>query len=191
MSDALKVISSCLVFALLPSNVGHAGEPLPADSIYRLASTWTRQDGTLVHLDSFAGHPRLIAMIYTSCRYTCPMTVAALRRIERALPESERAGVSFILVSFDAVHDTPAELARFASAQKLDPARWTLLHGEEPSVRELATVLGVHYKKLPNGDFTHDNALLLLDASGVIRARSADLENIDEIVKAVSSIHGL
>lgn len=152
-----------------------ADKPLPTDSIYRLDASFVRQDGATIKLASLAGRPVVIAMLYTSCRYTCPMTIAALRRIERVLSDAQKRRVQFVLVSFDPARDTPAVLRRLAEEQHFELARWSLLHASERSARELAALLGFHYRKNADGDFTHDTVLTRLDERGVIREHTSDL----------------
>lgn len=161
----------------------------PRDSLYQLDSSWTRQDGATVRLASLAGRPTLVALVYTSCRASCPLIVAAMQRIERTLPAPQRARVGFLLVTFDPARDTPEKLAAYAKSRLLDPARWTLLHGSDEAVRELSIVLGVHYRQVEGGDYAHDNVITLLDARGVVRDRSTDpSENPARLAGAIAKL---
>ncbi len=181
LSRAFVMSIALCALVFVRSTMARADDPLPGDSVYHLGSTWTRQDGTQIKLAQFAGRPQVVAMIYTSCRTTCPTTISALQRIERALPEKQRGRVGFVLVSFDPARDTPPVLARLAGERKLDPARWTLLRGDDSAVRGLAVVLGFHYRKAANGDFIHDSIITLLDERGVARERTTDL-NVDPVI---------
>lgn len=179
----LSLFFSVTSFAKTPT------EPLPSDSIYQIGSTWTRQDGTSIKLADLAGRPTLVALVYTSCRASCPIIVAAMQRIERKLPEVQRAHVRFVLVTFDPARDTPEKLAAYAKSRLLDPARWTLLHGSDEAVRELSVVLGVHYRQVEGGDYAHDNVITLLDEHGVVRERSTDpTEDPTRMAQAASKL---
>ena len=138
---------------------------IPQDSVYQLDSIWTDQNGKRRNLREFAGKPQVMTMIFTHCQYACPMTMAALKKIDA---EVSKVPVHYLLVSMDPERDTPEVLKAYAKKQGLDPDRWTLLHAEGGSVRELAAVLGVRYKQNPDGGFAHSNLITLLDRKGVI-----------------------
>ena len=144
-----------------------AGATVPGTSVYQLESTWQDQSGAERQLVSFRGRPVVMAMIFTTCEYACPRIMSDLKRIEEALGEG-REKVRFVLVSFDAEHDQPRVLAEYAKTQDLDLARWTLLHGAEADVRELAGALGIKFKKSTAVGFSHSNAISLLDVDGRI-----------------------
>jgi protein SCO1/2 len=74
-------------------------------------------------------------------------------------------------VSFDPEHDTAGVLEELARAHGLDSSRWRLLRGSHDTVREVAAVLGIRYRRLPDGGFNHSSVITLLDASGVVLAR--------------------
>jgi len=46
-------------------------------------------------------------------------------------------------------------------------------------VRALAALLGVQYRRLPDGDFNHSSTIELLDAEGRIAARTNTLGAVD------------
>jgi protein SCO1/2 len=113
-------------------------------------------------------------MVYTSCAQACPAIVAEMKRVEASLG-ADAARVGFVLASMDPARDTPEKLAEFAGRAGLDPARWSLLGAEDGDVLELAAVLGVQYRRLPDGEFTHSNMLTVLDANGEIVHRQLGL----------------
>ena len=159
------------------------------DSIYLLNSTWTDQEGRSIHLSQFRGGPVVLAMIYTSCKDACPMITNDMQTIQSALPDAVRAQVQFALFSFDSEQDTPSQLKNYASAHGLDAKHWTLLTGSADSVRLLAAVLGVRYKKQSNGEFTHSSLITVLDSGGEIRLQQAGLRK--DPGEIVAEIEGL
>jgi protein SCO1/2 len=146
------------------------GAPLPGSSVYQLESEWRDQSGATRKLASFRGRPVVLDMIFTTCEYACPRIMSDLKGIETELGDRLEA-VRFVLISFDAERDLPPVLAAYATKQHLDLERWTLLHGADPDVRELAAVLGIKYKKSETVGFSHSNVLTLLDAEGGIAHR--------------------
>jgi protein SCO1/2 len=165
--------------AAAPSSLAPTAEP-PATpfvgSIYDLASTLTDQDGQRVSLDLFRGHPVLITMFFARCPNACPILTTNLKRIDAKLPPGVREKVRIVMVSFDAEHDTPPALAKYAHERNLDLSRWKLTNAPEDTAREIAAALNIRYRKLDNGMFFHSSAIVLLDESGRLTARVDGLE---------------
>jgi len=143
------------------------------DSVFLLEHTFTDQDGRERRLRDFAGHPTLVAMIFTNCAYACPALVKDVQDIV-ARPEAGDE-VHAVFVSMDVARDDPETLRRFADDRGLATGRYTLLHGSQDAIDELAAVLGVRIAPVADGGFSHSNRITLLDASGIIRHRQDGL----------------
>jgi protein SCO1/2 len=157
-------------------------------SLYDLPGAWRDQRGDTLHLAALAGRVRVVAMVYTSCRATCPLIVADLKRIESAVAPAGSAGVGFVLVSLDPWRDTPGRLATWAAATGLDPARWTLLSGSDDSVRELAASLDVRYQSQPGGEIAHTNGLTVLDRQGRVAHQQTGLGDTEATIRTVRAL---
>jgi protein SCO1/2 len=178
-------------FSLLALLLGSA-QPLfaqtPGDSLYRLGIALNDQDGRTFHLSDRQGKAQLVSMFYTSCQYTCPLIVEALKKNQAALSASERAKLQVLLVSFDAQRDTPARLKEVQVQRKIDAANWTLAHAEARDVRKLAAALDIQYRELASGDFSHSSTIVLLGADGRVLARTDKLGEPDpDFVAALRS----
>ena len=57
---------------------------------------------------------------------------------------------------------------RHADEHGFDPGRWTLLHGDDDAVRDLAAALGVAYRPDGEGGFDHAAVISLIDDKGEI-----------------------
>ncbi len=145
-----------------------AQPPLPRASLYAVPTTWTGADGAALPLASLRGAPVVIAMVYFSCTMTCPVITAELQAVQASLPADLRARTRFVLASFDSWRDSAPVLRAFAARMEFD-ARWTLLTAPQPTVRTLAALVNVSYRRLPSGDFEHANVITVLDADGVVR----------------------
>ena len=154
--------------------------PLPGDSVLQSPGAFTDQAGKSFQLADRRGHVQLVSMFYASCTYTCPLTIDAGIGIERALTPAQHDALRLLMVSFDTQRDTPAALSALATKRKLDTARWTLARADEASVRKFAAVLGVRYRRLANGDFSHTSEWILLDADGRILARTDQLGTVPD-----------
>lgn len=144
------------------------------DSLYQLDATYTTDSGQPFQLAQLRGRPVLLAMFFASCNYACPLIVADLTRLRDALPPALRAETAIVLVSFDVARDTPAALKKYRDDRLLD-ASWTLLHGDDDAVAELAALLGVKYKQEADGQFAHSNLISLLNREGEVVHQRAGL----------------
>jgi protein SCO1 len=145
--------------------------PPRGDSIYALSASLVDQRGRQVSLDLFRGHQVLISMFYASCPDACPLLIADLQRMERELPPRIKADLRIVLVSLDPERDTPDALQALARARRVDESRWRLLRAPEETVRDIAALLGVKYRRLPDGSFNHSSVITLLDPDGAIVVR--------------------
>ncbi len=158
--------------------------PLPGASIYHLPVTLERVGHGEVPLVSLAGSPVVITMFYSSCLVICPMLTVAMQKTALALDPSQRAQVRFVMVSLDAERDTVAKLADFAADHHIDTDQWVVAHASAGDVRQLAAALGIRYRRLPDGNYSHSSALTLLDARGVPNGRTDDLSAADAALLA-------
>lgn len=147
---------------------------LPEQSIYQVPSIFANQDNQAVKLADFQGKPTVVGMIFTNCGYACPRLTADMRNLEKNLKENVDK-VNFLLISFDTERDTPEALKKYAETNGLDQ-RWTLLHGDEESVRTIAVLLNVQFEKDKDGDFAHSNLISVLDKDGVLQFQKEGLE---------------
>jgi len=159
------------------------------DSIFNITDNWTAANGNTFQLGALGGKPTVIAMVYTSCQYVCPLTVQNIKRIERSLGAAKAANVNFALFSLDPERDTPAKLSEFAKLHGITNQSWTLAQGNASSIRKLAVTLGVKYKKVESGDYEHDATIFILDKDGVVKyqadAMNKNMNGASDAVKAL------
>jgi protein SCO1 len=168
-----------------PAGHGHAGHHAGSIaseagehtdySIYHLESTWWDQAGNHRRLESLGGRVQIVSMVYTYCAHTCPRILMDMKRIEGEAESIHPDGVGFVLVSLDPERDAADRLASFAQATRLDPDRWTLLSGSDGDILELATLLGIKFRRESETEFSHSNVLLVLDRAGEIVFRQVGL----------------
>ncbi|KLD62631.1 SCO family protein [Dyella japonica] len=178
-----------LLGMLLLLMVGHtlAEAPLPGASVYQLDVVLTDQEGRDGYWADRRGQVQLVSMFYTSCSMVCPMIVDTMKLTAQAVRAPGRAPLNVLLVSFDPTRDTVPVLHDYAQRRQLPAPRWTLARTASPTAaRQLAAVLGLQYRQLPDGDFNHSSELILLDADGRIVARTNVIGRVDpEFVQAI------
>lgn len=162
--------------------------PFARDSLYQIETAFTDDAGRSFALGALRGRPVVLTMFFASCGYACPLLVTDLQAIRAQLPAAMREKAAFVLVSFDVERDTPAALRKYREQRGLD-AGWTLLHGDDDAVRELAALLGVKYKQEAGGMFSHSNLVTILNAEGeIVHQRSGLRGGLDEAARAVVAI---
>jgi protein SCO1/2 len=159
------------------------------DSVFNITDNWTAADGKTFQLSKLGGKPTVVAMVYTSCQYVCPLTVQNIKRIERSLSAAQAGKVNFALFSFDPQRDTPAKLTEFAKLHAITSPSWILGQGSESAVRKLAVTLGIKYKKVQSGDYEHDATISILDSNGVVKFQADAMnKNIDGATDALKAL---
>lgn len=175
-----------VLFATLTQAAPHDA---PA-SLYHLEAQLTNQAGSAHGLDVYRGKPVLITMFYGSCPMTCPLLIDTLRVVERSLPDAQRNDLRVILISIDPEHDTPAALAKLAQERRIDTAHWTLARADERTIRKIAALLNIQYRKLPSGGYNHSSTITLLAANGEIVVQSSVLGRADAaLTSAIAQLH--
>jgi len=163
-------------------------ENFTKESLYQSDATFTDDSGRKFALGQLRGQPVVLNMFFASCGYACPLQVTDMLAIQGRLPAALRERAAFVLVSFDVARDTPAALAKYRAQRSLGP-QWTLLHGDDDAVRELAALLGVKFKQEADGAFSHSNLVTILNREGEIVHQRVGLKGgLDEAAAALAAL---
>lgn len=145
-------------------------------SYYDIDVQLETQQGETRAFSSHQGKPVLVSMFYSHCPHVCPMLVNTIQQVERQLTPEQRDELQVLMVSVDPARDSPEALARMAEDYSIDASRWTLARTADPAdTRLLAALLDIRYRKLPDGEFNHTSAMILVDEQGREVARSGRL----------------
>lgn len=160
-------------------------ETLPKNSIYNVTSVWRDQNNKEIKLQEFAGQKIVIGMVYTKCPHACPLSISKIQEIEREVRKISSEKIKIVLASFDPKRDVPRHLKEYMKSRKLDESKWVFLSApNDATARELSAVLGISYKELDDGEFSHSNVISLLDEQGVRIAKIESLTaEVEPIVK--------
>lgn len=166
-----------------------AAAPMPGDSLYQLPVHLQSSGGAHLMLEQYRGQPLVITMFYGSCKTACPLLTRAMTSTAASLPPASRDKVRFLMVTLDPERDTQADLARFVREHALAAPRFEVARLDASGVRLLAAALGIRYRQLPDGNFSHSSVLTALDADGVPRARTENIAGADaEFVQRVAKL---
>ena len=147
-------------------------------SIYKLGSIWTSDVGRDVKLEVLRGHPQVLALFFTNCQHSCPLIVADMKTIEKALSRGLRSKVDFLLVSIDPKRDTLEALREYRAKYQLGIEHWTLLRGSAEAVKQLADRVGFQYSPGSERQFGHSLVITILDGNGEIVFQQAGVGNL-------------
>lgn len=175
-----------IIGLLLSFSTSILAEPvLPSDSVYQVGGTWQTDNNESIQLESLAGKPQVIALIFTGCSNACPIIIESMKRVENQIPVKMRNQIGFVLVSLTPDTDTPKSLKAFADKKKLNP-NWKLLRGNNELVRTLSNALNGRYKIVKDGDVAHSNTVTLLNNQGQIQMQgSGTLTGIKPIIETI------
>lgn len=146
-------------------------QAVAAESLYELKTNWRDTENNKVDISVAKGSYTIITMIYTGCAHACPMTISKILEIENDFSKVNFKDLKFVLASFDVKNDRPQKLKKYQIDRKLNPNQWKFLSAEnEDDARKLAVTLGISYKDIGDGDFSHSNLITLLDPTGKVLA---------------------
>ena len=166
-----------------------ASEPLPGKSLYHLAGTWLDHHGNELTLADLRGRPVVVVMFYASCDTACPILVRDALNLEAELPGDLREDTVFLMVTIDPEGDAPERLAQYVAQNDLEKDNWTFITGSHNQTRALAALLGVQYRDVGNGMFSHTNLITVLDRDGQIVQRTEGLNRpVGPAVSAISAM---
>src|SRR6476660_1882299 len=97
--------------------------------------TLTTQDGAPVRFydDLLKGKIVAINLIYTTCKYACPLETARMSQVARVLGDRMGRDVFFYSITIDPEHDTPAVLKDYAEKFHAGPG-WSFLTGRAEDI---------------------------------------------------------
>ena len=136
------------------------------------------QDGKKVRFydDLVKGKVVAINLVYTTCKYSCPLETARLAQLQKLLGDRMGKDVFFYSITIDPEHDTPQVLKEYAEKYHVGPG-WLFLTGKEADIKLLSRKLGLD--SLPRYDDPdgHTPALLVGDEATGLWMRNSALDN--------------
>jgi protein SCO1/2 len=149
------------------------------------------QDGKKVRFydDLIKGKVVAINLIYTTCKYSCPLETARLVQLQKLLGERMGKDIFFYSITIEPEHDTPQVLKDYADKYHVGPG-WLFLTGKEADIKLLSNKLGLD--TLPRADDPDGHMPHLLignDATGIWMRNSA-MDNTRFLAMKIEQIMG-
>lgn len=144
--------------------------------------------GSTVRLSSL--RPRVVALtfLYTQCPDTCPLTAEHFRQTQEKLGGAS-SQVTFVAVSVDPEHDTPAAVREFSTAHRLQ-RDWHFLIGSAAALRGVWQAYGIRQESDPVHGVGHTDAIYLIDAKGNARVLLHTEDGPDALTKDLRILAG-
>lgn len=123
---------------------------------------FTTQDGVKVRFydDLIKGKTVAVDLIYTTCKYNCPLETARLAQVQRLLGDRMGRDVFFYSITIDPAHDTPAVLKEYATKYNAGPG-WLFLTGTQADIELVGRKLGLYSEPNPANLDGHTPSLLV------------------------------
>lgn len=132
------------------------------------------QDGARLTNEDLRGHLVLYNFTYTGCQAPCPQTSLVMQALQARLEQLDLQGlpVTLITIAFDPTRDTPEQLRAYAQRFAAKPDTWRFVSGTETQLKNvIGGGFGVYYQPDTRGDFTFEPMFVLVDGTGIVRAR--------------------
>ncbi len=139
--------------------------------------TLRNQDGREIRLNQFRGENLLITFIYTRCPLPnfCPLMSRNFAQINRDLKATPAlyAKTHLLSVSFDPLHDTPAQLRAYGaryigSSSRKAFKHWGFAVPSTPELKKMALYFDVGVTYGPNDTITHTLSTTLIGPDGKV-----------------------
>ena len=122
----------------------------------------TTQDGEQVRFydDLVKGKIVAINLIYTTCKYACPLETARLTQVAKLLGDRMGRDIFFYSITIDPEHDTPQVLKEYAEKYQVGPG-WMFLTGKKSDIERSARSWGSIPTPDPSNPDGHTPMLLV------------------------------
>jgi protein SCO1/2 len=137
----------------------------------------TTQHGERVRFaDLIKGRTVAIELIYTTCKYVCPLETARLAQVQTQLGDRMGRDVFFYSITIDPEYDTPAVLNAYAERYHAGPG-WLFLTGRLADIDLLSKKLGLYAPPDPENKDGHVAMLLIGNETTGQWIRGSALDN--------------
>lgn len=167
----VKELFLALLLVFTSGSIADAqGTPFPVIGKQAPDFVLVNQAGQQVRLSQFRGKLVLLNFIYTHCTDVCPLTTAALLRVQKDLIQRGwwAKDVVFLSVTTDPERDTPAVLHTYAKRYQADARGWHFLTGSARTVKEIHRKYGIEVRPRGQGLQDHHLPTFAIDRNGVV-----------------------
>ena len=149
------------------------------------------QDGKKVRFydDLIKGKVVAIELMYTTCKYNCPLETARLVQVQKLLGDRMGKEVFFYSITIEPDKDTPQVLKAYAEKYRIGPG-WTFLTGKEADIKLISKKLGLDFLPNPNDPDGHTPSLLIGNEATGLWMRNSALDNTKFLALKIEQMIG-
>jgi protein SCO1 len=138
----------------------------------------TTQDGRVVRFydDLMKGKKVAIYLMYTTCKYSCPLETARMAQVQRYLGDAVGKDIFFYSISIDPKHDTPEAMKSYAAKYHAGPG-WLFLTGKPEDINKISKRLGLYAEPDPANQDGHVPSLMIGNVSTGQWMKNSALDN--------------
>ena len=174
-----------LVNAPYTSAAAAAGDTRWGADFFPNVTLTTHQGKTVRFYDDLVkGKIVAIDLIYTTCKYACPLETARLAQVQRLLGDRMGRDVFFYSITIDPDHDTPAVLAEYAEKYHAGPG-WLFLTGAKGDIELIGRKLGLYTGPDPRNPDGHVPYLLVGNQATGQWMRNSAVDNPKFIARTI------
>jgi protein SCO1/2 len=139
--------------------------------------------------DLVKGKVVAIELMYTSCKYNCPLETARLVQVQKLLGDRMGKDVFFYSITIEPDKDTPEVLKAYAEKYHIGPG-WTFLTGKEADIKLIGKKLGLDSLPNPNDPDGHTPSLLIGNEATGLWMRNSALDNTKFLALKIEQMIG-
>ena len=149
------------------------------------------QDGKKVRFydDLIKGRVIALELMYTTCKYNCPLETARLVQVQKLLGNRMGKDIFFYSLTIQPDIDTPEVLKAYAAKYHIGPG-WTFLTGREADVKLISRKLGLDFLPNPNDPDGHTPSLLIGNEKTGLWMRDSALDNTKFLALKIEQMAG-
>ena len=149
------------------------------------------QDGKKVRFydDLIKGKVVAIELMYTTCRYNCPLETARLVQLQKLLGDRMGKDVFFYSITIEPDIDTPKVLKAYAEKYHIGPG-WTFLTGKAADIKLISKKLGLDSLPDVNDPDGHTPHLLIGNEATGLWMRNSALDNTKFLSMKIEQLIG-
>ena len=149
------------------------------------------QDGKKVRFydDLIKGKVVAIELMYTTCKYNCPLETARMVQVQKLLGDRMGKDVFFYSITIEPDKDTPKVLKDYAAKYHVGPG-WLFLTGKEADIKLISRKLGLDFLPNPNDPDGHTPSLLIGNEKTGLWMRNSALDNTKFLALKIEQMIG-
>ena len=139
--------------------------------------------------DLIKGKVVAIELMYTTCKYNCPLETARLVQLQKMLGDRMGKDVFFYSITIEPDIDTPQALKAYAEKYHIGPG-WTFLTGKEADIKLISKKLGLDSLPDVNDPDGHTPHLLIGNDATGLWMRNSGLDNTKFLSMKIEQLMG-